>query len=204
MLLVSLPLYVCATASIPIGLALMGKGLSAGAVFVFLMAGPATNAASINIVKNILGKKTMYYYLSLISSTAIIFGFILDSFASIPFSDMVHQSHEHSIDGYGSLLLAISFLFILGHSYIINYDEIKLNKKDQSESPVVQKKALLKVEGMTCSHCKESVETAVNGCTGVEETIVDLATGQVTILGKDFENKVIEEKIINRGFTITS
>ena len=204
MLLVSLPLYVCATASIPIGLALMGKGLSAGAVFVFLMAGPATNAASINIVKNILGKKTMYYYLSLISSTAIIFGFILDSFASIPFSDMVHQSHEHSIDGYGSLLLAISFLFILGHSYIINYDETKLNKKDQSEPPVIQKKALLKVEGMTCSHCKESVETAVNGCTGVEETIVDLATGQVTILGKDFENKVIKEKIINRGFTITS
>ena len=49
MLLISLPMYVCATASIPIALALMGKGVTAGAVFIFLMAGPATNAATIEI-----------------------------------------------------------------------------------------------------------------------------------------------------------
>ena len=53
MLLISLPMYVCATASIPIALALMGKGVTAGAVFIFLMAGPATNASSIIVAKNI-------------------------------------------------------------------------------------------------------------------------------------------------------
>jgi len=57
MLAVSLPVYVCATASIPIAVVLMAKGVSAGAVFVFLMAGPATNASSIAVVKNILGTK---------------------------------------------------------------------------------------------------------------------------------------------------
>ena len=75
MLAVSLPIYVCATASIPIAVALMAKGITPGAVFVFLMAGPATNASSITVVKNILGKKTMYHYLLLISFSAIIFCF---------------------------------------------------------------------------------------------------------------------------------
>ena len=68
MLAVSMPVYVCATASIPIAVVLMAKGVSAGAVFVFLMAGPATNASSIAVVKNILGEKTMYHYLLLIAS----------------------------------------------------------------------------------------------------------------------------------------
>ena len=80
MLLISLPMYVCATASIPIALALMGKGVTAGAVFIFLMAGPATNASSIIVVKNILGTKTMYQYLFLISGLAILFGSLLDLF----------------------------------------------------------------------------------------------------------------------------
>lgn len=204
MLLVSLPVYVCATASIPIGLALMAKGLSAGAVFVFLMAGPATNAASINVVKNILGKKTMYFYLSLISSTAIIFGFILDSFAEISIPKMIQHSHEHSNDGYGTLFLTIFFLIILIHSYLVNYDHSKIKDNSQNQSSAKKEKVLLVVKGMTCSHCKDSVETAANSCEGVEETIVDLATGQVTILGKGFESKVIKEKIINRGFTISS
>ena len=63
MLFISLPIYVCATASVPIAVALMAKGVSAGAVFVFLMAGPATNASSIAVVKKILGKKVMFLYL---------------------------------------------------------------------------------------------------------------------------------------------
>ena len=80
MLAISIPLYVCATASIPIAVALMAKGISPGAAFVFLMAGPATNASSIAVIKNILGKQTLYYYLMLIGVTAIVFGIFLDLF----------------------------------------------------------------------------------------------------------------------------
>ena len=74
MLIVSLPLYVCATASIPIAVVLFSKGISAGAVFVFLMAGPATNASSIAVIRNIMGKKILYIYLILIASVAVFFG----------------------------------------------------------------------------------------------------------------------------------
>jgi len=204
MLVVSLPLYVCATASIPIGLALMSKGLSAGAVFVFLMAGPATNAASINIVKNILGKKTMYYYLALISSTAIIFGFILDSFTSISHQDLIHQDHIHLMDSIGSIVLTIVFLLILIHSYFFNYGGNTVSEKNKSQSLESNDEIVINVQGMTCSHCKESVESAVSSCEGVVETLVDLPSGNVKIIGAGYKKDDIEAKIINRGFTISS
>ena len=54
----------------------MAKGVSAGAVFVFLMAGPATNASSIAVVKKILGKKIMFLYLFLVATISIFFGIL--------------------------------------------------------------------------------------------------------------------------------
>ena len=57
MLAVSLPIYVCATASIPIAVILMAKGITPGAAFIFLMAGPATNASSIAVIKKYIGQE---------------------------------------------------------------------------------------------------------------------------------------------------
>ena len=54
---VAVPLYVCATASLPIAVSLLVAGLSPGTVFVFLMAGPATNAATFTTLSSLLGKK---------------------------------------------------------------------------------------------------------------------------------------------------
>lgn len=65
-LAVSAPLYICATASTPIAAALALKGLSPGAALVFLLAGPATNAATISVVAKILGKKSAVIYLTVI------------------------------------------------------------------------------------------------------------------------------------------
>ena len=54
MLIAGIPMYVCATSSTPIAAALILKGLNPGAALVFLLAGPATNAATINIVRNVV------------------------------------------------------------------------------------------------------------------------------------------------------
>ena len=128
MLLVSLPIYVCATASIPIAVALMAdQGITAGAVFVFLMAGPATNASSIAVIKNILGKRTLYYYISLIACTSVIFGIILDTFItikSVPSFDLVHMHHG---DGIVPVLFTLLFIGILINSYF--YKEKGSKKK---------------------------------------------------------------------------
>ncbi len=55
MLLVGIPMYICSTSSIPIARVLLAKGISPGAAFVFLFAGPATNAASLAVLSKTLG-----------------------------------------------------------------------------------------------------------------------------------------------------
>ncbi len=78
MLVVGIPLYVCSTGSIPIAAALMMKGLSPGAAFVFLLVGPATNAVAITFVTRYLGKVTAVVYLVTLSVSAVTFGYLLD------------------------------------------------------------------------------------------------------------------------------
>jgi copper chaperone CopZ len=203
MLAVSLPIYVCATASIPIAVALMAKGVTAGAVFVFLMAGPATNASSIAVVKNILGRRTMAHYLFLISSTAIVFGFILDSFITIGLPAMSSNAHVHADDSYMSLFLTILFVLILLNAYFYKLKG-EMPKPDESKDVIdgSQDRLSIKVDGMTCSHCKESVESAVYSCGGVESASVDLLKGLVLVIGSGLDEGAIKDKIKSRGFSL--
>ncbi len=78
-LLISMPLYVCATTSIPIGITLILTGFSPGAAFVFLSAGPATNIVTISVVKKLLGAKSTIIYLSSVIVGTIFFAYIMDT-----------------------------------------------------------------------------------------------------------------------------
>ncbi|MBT3387228.1 MAG: hypothetical protein HN417_04780 [Desulfobacula sp.] len=78
MLAAGIPMYVCATSSTPIAAALILKGLNPGAALVFLLAGPATNAATINIVKNIFNTRALVIYLSMIAVCSLAMGFFVD------------------------------------------------------------------------------------------------------------------------------
>jgi hypothetical protein len=79
MLVVGIPLYICATASTPLAAALVAKGMSPGTAFVFLLAGPATNAATITMVTKFLGKRSAAIYLSMIAVCSLAFGLLLDT-----------------------------------------------------------------------------------------------------------------------------
>jgi uncharacterized membrane protein YraQ (UPF0718 family) len=78
MLAVGIPLYICATASTPIAAALILKGVSPGAALVFLLAGPATNLASLTVLVGTLGKRATTIYLSSIAVCSVIFGLLID------------------------------------------------------------------------------------------------------------------------------
>ena len=78
MLAVGIPLYICATASTPIAAALILKGVSPGAALVFLLAGPATNIASLTVLTGVLGKRAAAIYLASIAVCAVTFGLVLD------------------------------------------------------------------------------------------------------------------------------
>ncbi len=78
MLALGIPLYICATASTPIAAALILKGVSPGAALVFLLAGPATNVATMTVLVGILGKRAASVYLAAIAICAVGFGLLLD------------------------------------------------------------------------------------------------------------------------------
>ena len=79
-LIVAMPLYVCATASLPIAAAFVLSGMSAGGAFVFLSAGPATNTVTMGVVAQMFGKKSLAIYIGVIAVLSIIFGYIFDTF----------------------------------------------------------------------------------------------------------------------------
>ena len=78
MMAVGIPVYVCATASVPIAAALLLKGASAGAVLVFLMPGPATNAASLAAYRRMLGTRGLGIYLLVVAGSALAWGMLVD------------------------------------------------------------------------------------------------------------------------------
>ncbi len=77
-LCIAIPMYLCATGSIPIAVALMLKGLTPGAALVMLMAGPACNFASILLIQRNLGTRTMLLYILSIVCGAVFFGCAVD------------------------------------------------------------------------------------------------------------------------------
>lgn len=79
MLVVGIPLYICASASTPVAAALIMKGVSPGAALVFLLVGPATNITSISVLLGILGRRSTAMYLIVLSGCAILFGLGVDA-----------------------------------------------------------------------------------------------------------------------------
>jgi uncharacterized membrane protein YraQ (UPF0718 family) len=112
MLAVGIPLYICATASTPIAAALILKGVSPGAALVFLLAGPATNMASLTVLTGTLGKRATAIYLASIAVCAVLFGLIVDQvYASLGISAqaVVGQASE-IVPEWAGLLGAIAIL----------------------------------------------------------------------------------------------
>ena len=86
MMFLGIPVYVCATASVPVAAALILKGLTPGAAIVFLMTGPATNAASFVTIWKTLGYRTAIAYLLTVAGCALLGGILLDFIASGDFN----------------------------------------------------------------------------------------------------------------------
>lgn len=107
------PLYVCATASVPIGASMLVAGLSPGTVFVFLMAGPATNAATFTTISKLLGKREALTYLVSAIVLAVLMGYALDFFVPVlPEIKAVHV-HDHCGDSIFPTLAAVLLILTL-------------------------------------------------------------------------------------------
>ncbi len=117
MMAIGIPLYVCASASVPVAAALILKGLSPGAAFVFLMTGPATNAAGLATIWNKLGRRTAILYLLTVAGCALGAGLLLDSLISSV--DVAMACHDHHMGpGLVQHLSAVALLAVLGYAFL--------------------------------------------------------------------------------------
>ncbi len=118
-LAISLPLYVCATASIPLGLSLMSAGFSPGAAFIFLTAGPASNAITMSVVYKTLGKSSLVIYLFSVLTGSLLFGYLFDAF----FADSLNSIHlltdQEEVPGFIDQVSSVILLY-LSIKYIFN------------------------------------------------------------------------------------
>ena len=126
-ILIAVPMYVCATASLPIAAGLMLSGVSAGAAFVFLSAGPATNTVTIGVVKKMLGSKSLVIYLGSIIVGSIVFGLGLDyifDISNINPTSLVHMDEEGGIIAVlSSVILWGLVLWFVLKSYFVKKDD---------------------------------------------------------------------------------
>jgi uncharacterized membrane protein YraQ (UPF0718 family) len=119
MMAIGIPMYVCATASVPIAAALIEKGLNPGAAMVFLMTGPATNAAAFTTLWSILGKKTALLYLLSVVVCAFAAGFALDLVYRGALKESVHI-HGWMLPAWFGNLSAVILLAVLGWAIFHN------------------------------------------------------------------------------------
>lgn len=115
MLAAGIPLYVCASASTPIVAALALKGLSPGAALVFLMVGPATNAATITVIARLLGKPVAVVYVTVIAICALVMGMAINALYGWLAIDISSWTGgvQHNSGGVFSTLAAVTLLALI-------------------------------------------------------------------------------------------
>ena len=216
-LLLSIPMYICSTGSIPIALSLLMNGVSPGAALVFLMAGPATNVATLTVVKKVLGTRTTLLYLLSIIIGALGFALLID-FCLPPewfVSELIAaNATAHCEGGAAWWEIASSALFVVlligayiskyrhgaSHSHSHSHDEHEHchhshdEHEHHADTHEEKKTQTFKVTGMRCNHCKANVEKAIMNLEGVVAVSIELTSGTVevegTVSAEDVSNAV--------------
>ncbi|WP_422162913.1 heavy metal translocating P-type ATPase [Aliarcobacter butzleri] len=76
-----------------------------------------------------------------------------------------------------------------------------LEKNNISKGDKMEK--ILKVDGMTCGHCKARVEKVVSAIDGVDSVEVDLASKNVTVkMSKDISEQTLSDVIVDAGYEV--
>ncbi|MCH5219381.1 MAG: SO_0444 family Cu/Zn efflux transporter [Muribaculaceae bacterium] len=198
--LIAIPMYICATGSIPIAMSLMLKGLTPGVAFVLLMAGPAANFASILILNRTQGRKATAIYVASVVITAIAFGLIIDYLLPVEWFDLKRTPADHCghsqlgwFETSCSILLLLLLIASAVRTLLIN------NHKHHHMSH--ENTMTLKVIGMNCAHCRASVIKAISEVEGVQDVEVNLANGTAVVTGEASSEKVAEA-VRRAGFDI--
>ncbi len=220
---VGIPLYVCATGSIPIGLGLIAAGASPGAVLAFLIAGPATNAATVSVTWNLLGRRTGILYLVSVAVTAIGAGLLLDQFfptlESLRLPESALEPHHMGLDWVDHLWAGALMALLVpalwkrfgprgsapaaSSQSSADVETAAVDSVNQDQPGVVQQR--LEILGMTCGGCTSSAERSLRAVTGVESVDVSLdagGVGQASVVGRSLTRPALVRAVEQAGFRV--
>ncbi|MFI3239912.1 MAG: permease [Bacteroidales bacterium] len=201
-LLLSIPMYICSTGSIPIALSLLMMGISPGAALVFLMAGPATNVATLAVLRKVLGVRTTLLYLLTIILGAIGFAVVIDFALPTEWFTaklMAISNSAHCGTGdvvWWQLASTILFILLLVNAYIQKFRGNSHTHEAQQIS--IQR---FKATGMRCNHCKANVEKAINALPNVTKVDIELSSGIIEVEG-DIRGENVCTTVKQLGFEI--
>jgi len=207
MMIVGIPLYVCATASVPLAVGFIMLGASPGAALAFLIAGPATNAATITTISRVLGRKTMVIYLFTVAISAFGGGLALNwmmTWAQTALPVLAPQIHHHGQPGWFDQLCGIILLLVMIRAEWLGRrrssscgcgDEEGVCSVSNNEEKVE-----LNITGMNCSHCSSSVTRTLSEISGVTNVQVFLDDGRALIEGSGLDAAAMATAVDGLGF----
>lgn len=197
-LAVSLPLYVCATASVPIAAALVASGMPTGAALVFLMAGPATNVATIGAVFRGFGRRALAVYLATIIVGSVGFGVLFDFVLSGDAAAGMAHAHRPAWWATASALALVALLAYFAAEDLRRLAGRRLAARGMLPAELQAGEAAaagadgngrvdgvreVAVEGMVCGGCVNRLESALRQTRGVSAAEVTLEPGRAVVHG---------------------
>jgi uncharacterized membrane protein YraQ (UPF0718 family)/copper chaperone CopZ len=194
-LLISLPLYVCATASVPIAGALVAKGLPAGAALVFLMAGPATNVATIGTIYRTFGRRVFLIYLMTIILGSFGLALAFDWLAPTLVIGVLAEEHDHT----SWWRVGSSLLLMLAFAWFAFEDLGRLWHRLRRQRPAFAGGYRVEIRGMTCDRCAGRLESTLRAADGVQSATVQFDSEEAIVNGSIDKSQLFDE-IRGAGF----
>jgi len=180
----AVPMYVCATGSIPIAAAMIIRGFSPGAALAFLICGPATNTVAITTIKKMIGTRALFIYLFTIILAGLGSGIILNVFFP-GFAGTLKTTAIMSHPEDFSLIANLSGLFLFS---VLLYHQskdllLKLRSKTMTNSTTYNLK--LNVSDMTCRHCEATISKTLLSVDDISDFRINLPKKTIDILKTD-------------------
>ncbi len=194
MLVVGVPLYVCATGSIPIAASLIAKGMSPGAGLIFLITGPATNTVTMLFAGKTLGKRSFIVYIITVVSGSLVAGFILDMLLvnyHINLTESFHKHSDFSVISY----LASFILIVFGIKPFFHSVRAKFSKQGNCFDLVVP--------DISCNSCAERIKNKIGSMEGITGVSVDVKKKKVRICSTLDNREEIKNVLASIGYPVS-
>ncbi|MBN1595050.1 permease [candidate division FCPU426 bacterium] len=203
MLGLSIPIYVCTTGSVPIAASLIAAGLPVGSALVFLMAGPATNIATLSAVTRSFGARITAIYLGTVVLASMVFGLVFQS-TFLPTPDSLIPLHQHHTAWYYMVLNHAAAVLLTALMLRWAWQDLQSWWRRLKGQRPAQQAFTLRIKGMSCKNCAVTVRRSLEQLPNVRLVSVQWENGTARIQGDGLDFKRIAQVIHQAGYEVIS